>query len=311
FFNLLVRKLPRGQVSADHLLIPDRQALREQCVEFYDDFMIPNDIYHIGGAGLLVDGDQMGAIAIQRRRELGPWSDDELVKLGMLSEHFQRAFRIHREFTRLRTHEYAAYAMFDQLIIGLVLINASHQVTYSNPTAQSILGTHPALKIHNQRIFATKLEDRKRVNALIQDTIIGKNNDEESMLGGVLGLRHPDCSFPLLLLSMPVTELRNALRSTIDSASIALFISDPERTQPISPDALMETFDLTHAEAAVTIALANGLNPKEIAQSKNVSTDTVRSQLKSIFRKTGTGSQVELVRLLLTGPFGTFCIQVF
>jgi len=139
FIDLIVKKLPRGVVSADHLLVSSREELRNISTEFYDDFMIPNDLYHIGGAGLLLDGDRMAAIAIQRKKELGSWTDDELGKLSALTDHFQRAFRIHREFTRLRVQEYAVYAMFDQLVIGLILLDTTAKPVYSNPTAQLIL----------------------------------------------------------------------------------------------------------------------------------------------------------------------------
>jgi len=304
FIQLIAKDLPCGTVSADHLVVSSREELREKSTEFYDDFMIPNDIYHIGGAGLLVDGDRMAAIAIQRKKELGPWSDEELGKLAALTEHFQRAFRIHREFTRLRVQEYAVYAMFDQLIIGLILLDTNAKPVYTNPTAQSILETHPALKIHAGKLTTSKLDDAKKLASLVRNAV-DNNDSSETMRGGVLGLRHADSQLPLLLLAIPVSDLKVAFQSTVEGAHVALFISDPERSQPISADALVETFDLTRAEAGVTVSLINGLSPKEIADTKSVSMNTIRTQLKSIFRKTGTNSQTDLVRLLLTGLFGT------
>jgi len=304
FFELVVKKLPNGTVSADHLLVSSREELREISTEFYDDFMIPNDFYHIGGAGLLKDGDRMAAIAIQRKKEMGAWSDEELEKLSALTEHFQRAFRIHREFTRLRIQEYAVYAMFDQLVIGLILLDTNAKPVYTNPTAKSIIKTHPALKIQAGKLSTSKYDDAKKLASLISNAV-DNDDDIDTMRGGVLGLRHPDSTLPLLLLAIPVSDLKVAFESTVEGAHVALFISDPERSQPISAEALIETFDLTKAEAGVTVSLINGLSPKEIAHNKSVSTNTIRTQLKSIFRKTCTNSQADLVRLLLTGLFGT------
>lgn len=51
------------------------------------------------------------------------------------------------------------------------------------------------------------------------------------------------------------------------------------------------------------MALTNAMNIKEVGQAYGTSSNTVRSRLKAIFRKTGVGRQVDLVRLLLTGPF--------
>lgn len=303
FIQLIVKNLPRGTVSADHLVVSSRKELREIATEFYDDFMIPHDLYHIGGAGLLVDGDRMAAIAIQRSKALGSWTDKELEKLSLLTDHLQRAFRIHREFTRLRVHEYAVYAMLDQLVIGLVLLDKDSKPIYTNPTAQSILNEHPALKIINGKITTNNVEDTKRLDGMIKNAA-HYNENAEDIRGGVLGLNHRDTPLPLLLLATPVTDLKVTYQAPLEGACVALFISDPERSQLISTDALIEMYKLTKAEAGITVALANGMSLKEIAKAKNVIVDTVRSQLKSIFRKTNTSSQADLVRMLLSGLLG-------
>ena len=64
-------------------------------------------------------------------------------------------------------------------------------------------------------------------------------------------------------------------------------------------------FGLTRREARVASALATGLQLQEIAALHGVGMGTVRSQLKSIFVKTGTNRQPELVALLARLlPFG-------
>ncbi|HWC64065.1 MAG TPA: helix-turn-helix transcriptional regulator [Rhizomicrobium sp.] len=52
---------------------------------------------------------------------------------------------------------------------------------------------------------------------------------------------------------------------------------------------------LTPAESRVALALARGAKPADIAAAHGVTVSTVRSQLKAIFRKTGTCSQAQLV----------------
>jgi DNA-binding CsgD family transcriptional regulator len=48
----------------------------------------------------------------------------------------------------------------------------------------------------------------------------------------------------------------------------------------------------------VAVALSTGLTPNEIARHHGISMGTVRSQLKSIFVKTGTKRQPELIAVL-------------
>jgi DNA-binding CsgD family transcriptional regulator len=56
---------------------------------------------------------------------------------------------------------------------------------------------------------------------------------------------------------------------------------------------------VTPAESRVAAMLASGMNVREIAGACGVSVATVRSQLHSLFQKTGTRRQAELVCHLL------------
>jgi DNA-binding CsgD family transcriptional regulator len=62
---------------------------------------------------------------------------------------------------------------------------------------------------------------------------------------------------------------------------------------------LAKAFRLTPSEARLASIIARGVAPETAARELNVSRETVRNQLKSIFAKTGTHRQGELVALLL------------
>ena len=87
-----------------------------------------------------------------------------------------------------------------------------------------------------------------------------------------------------------------------EGAKVAVFISDPDLKHPISVDSLVSVYGLTRSEAQVAISLVNGHKIEEIAKSSNHSAHTIRSQLKSVFRKVGVSRQSDLVKMLLTGP---------
>jgi DNA-binding CsgD family transcriptional regulator len=71
---------------------------------------------------------------------------------------------------------------------------------------------------------------------------------------------------------------------------------------------LRDLFGLTPAECRVALLLADGKSPKEIAGTLCVTAHTMKSHLSSIFSKTSTSGQVQLMRLLtqlsLKVPFG-------
>jgi DNA-binding CsgD family transcriptional regulator len=65
------------------------------------------------------------------------------------------------------------------------------------------------------------------------------------------------------------------------------------------PAILAKTFGLTPSEAKLACIIARGAPPNIAAKELNISRETARNQLKSIFAKTDTHRQSELVALLL------------
>ncbi|MEZ5871925.1 MAG: alpha/beta fold hydrolase [Nitratireductor sp.] len=63
---------------------------------------------------------------------------------------------------------------------------------------------------------------------------------------------------------------------------------------------LADGFGVTSGEAMIVRDVTNGLSVEEIAEERGRSVHTVRTQLKSVFRKTGVQNQAELVRLAMS-----------
>ena len=58
-------------------------------------------------------------------------------------------------------------------------------------------------------------------------------------------------------------------------------------------------YGLTPAEAALLPLLLQGMTPREMADTRQVKMPTVRSQLASLYAKTGTRGQAELAQRVL------------
>lgn len=61
---------------------------------------------------------------------------------------------------------------------------------------------------------------------------------------------------------------------------------------------ILALFGLTASEAAVAAAVGAGQSLEDIAAARGVSVQTVRTQLKQIFAKTGTNRQSALAALI-------------
>jgi DNA-binding CsgD family transcriptional regulator len=108
-------------------------------------------------------------------------------------------------------------------------------------------------------------------------------------------------SYRLLLLPIPSV---GAVPLGISQPAVAIMIIDVETAVRPEPSALQELFSLTPAEIRVVSLLVEGQSLEEIAAELGISFETVRSHLRSVFSKTATNRQGELIALVLRSvPF--------
>jgi DNA-binding CsgD family transcriptional regulator/PAS domain-containing protein len=270
--------------------------------EFYLQWMKPHGIFHVGGAQVVDAKSHKAGIAILRDEMSGVWGDGEMRVVNELLPHLRRALNIHSEFTHLRLRQDALLQGLDRLVIGLILYDHDARPVYINPTARAIIEHHPALQLHDGNLFLTNPEDEKNLRRTISDT--AQIDPDDSWKQSVaIGITHPDIEAPLPILVTPMHAHMITSDLDYEGAKVAVFLSDPNLQQPISIENLVSVYGLTPSEAQVSISLANGHSIDEIARGSNHSAHTIRSQLKSVFRKTGVARQSELIKLLLTGPF--------
>lgn len=77
-----------------------------------------------------------------------------------------------------------------------------------------------------------------------------------------------------------------------------MLLWDPRRDIMPSGDLLRDGFGLTAAESATAIDLYEGLTPREMAEARERSINTVRTLLARVYEKCGVRRQAELVRVV-------------
>ena len=100
---------------------------------------------------------------------------------------------------------------------------------------------------------------------------------------------------PIVMRVLPVD---GAARSPFLGARAILILSGVEQGEAEQLAMLRQAFRLTPSEARIALWLAEGKSLEEAAHEMTVAQETARSHLKSIFRKTGTHRQGELVALV-------------
>ncbi|RYH68023.1 MAG: helix-turn-helix transcriptional regulator [Alcaligenaceae bacterium] len=94
-------------------------------------------------------------------------------------------------------------------------------------------------------------------------------------------------------------KLQGFTSNILADCQFVLVLIDPERRARPVETQLQVLFGLTIAEAKLAARLANGSALGIAASELGIAKETSRSQLRSIFRKTGTHRQAELVAILM------------
>jgi DNA-binding CsgD family transcriptional regulator/PAS domain-containing protein len=302
-FYLFYEKASIGTAAASDLLVPDRNELEARLGERYISMAQQTVFYHMAGGLLYEDENRIIGIGVVCPKEMGPMTEQQIVRLDMLVPHLQQAMIIQSEFSHLKEREKAMNANLNRLLIGLILFDKNLKPIYINPVAESILKYHPAIKLDNGKISASEHADTEKIHSALVKAISSATANYIDDASTSLGIKHHDGTTTLPVIISPVKGSVQDLKAVGRDALVAMCFSDPERSYPVEADKLTKIYNLTKSEAQVAISMANGLSPKEIAKINNVEISTIRSQLKAIYSKLGVNTQAELVKTLLTGPF--------
>jgi DNA-binding CsgD family transcriptional regulator/PAS domain-containing protein len=287
-------KLGRSFVRGEELY-PDALLRRST---FYNDFLKPFDVCQmacIGSAGALGTYD---ALSVYRGPNEDSFGDELIATLLMLVPHLHTAISVRRKLDQLQGNLNDVESAIDSLSIGVVLLRRDGTCLFINRAAQLILDRNDGLVLEHGALSAQAPGESSILRQLV-DSLTGRAVAVMPARNASLISRRK--GRPLHLLGTPFRQ--EALPGTTQATAM-IIVSDPENNPPVRTETLKLLFGLTTAEARLAVALANGNSLTETADRHMVRHETARKQLKSIFLKTHTNRQGELLRLLngLIGP---------
>jgi DNA-binding CsgD family transcriptional regulator len=218
------------------------------------------------------------------------FSGDGLDCIRGLIPHLDRALRLQMRLSAADLHATMASGALDYLTLGVVFINRAARPLWLNRRAKEILQHSKGLRLSSGGLAANSASETRALREQIAAAV-------SEGAHGVLAIGRGCDSRPLLLFAVPLKPNETSAE-TDNSACGAVFISDPDRIDGLSVDALRRAFDLTHREAQTAIAVTHGHGLQTAADSMGVAVTTARSQLQQAFAKTGTNSQAELAALV-------------
>lgn len=179
--------------------------------------------------------------------------------------------------------------------VGQAIVDAAARLIAADPVAEALAAAPGSGLAFSQRRVGLRAGGKD--TALDHCILACVRDPEAAPAGRELLVRPSEPGGPLLLVQ--VTPFVGAGKPPGAHRLACLRIEDlTARIEPAREARLRALFALTRREASLAIALAAGRSLAEHASARNVSLETVRSQLRGVFAKTDTSRQGELVALL-------------
>jgi DNA-binding response OmpR family regulator/DNA-binding CsgD family transcriptional regulator len=178
-------------------------------------------------------------------------------------------------------------AVLDQLGFGVIVISVTLKVTKVNTKAQEMMLEIPSLVIRQgdlQLLDASFYENFKTFTASAE-------------LAVTLLLREDGVSYAVFIRRV----------SNESFTGFTLFLLNPESGLELSDDLVSMFYGLTGLEVRIAKSIFAGMSIEDYCTKYFVSSNTAKTQLKSVFLKTGVHSQAELVGKMaaLANPLAT------
>jgi PAS domain-containing protein len=284
-------KLHTGWVEQSQEFLPDEVLLASP---YYNEFAIREGIFHQCGAIVTHEQTRNAVLTILRRRQAGQFRRPQLCLLRALLPHVQRATEIHYRLAAATRQRSQLETVIDHLPVAIVFVNEKGRVLFANQSATDLFREHQSLWVDKGFLTCCGIQLKGRLQAAIARaarTLEARDNYP----GEILKINRPAMGRPLAVTITPLPPRQGYLP---DGTTAAVFTSDPDRNGSTPEDLLRILFDLTPAESRLAATLFKGCSLDEACDTLGVTRNTSATQLKSIFSKTSTRRQSDLMRLM-------------
>jgi DNA-binding CsgD family transcriptional regulator len=282
-----------GQVANTPDLVPYDDFLQGR---FYQEWAQPQGWVDAAHVVLEKSATSCSYLAIVRDQATGMVDDEMRRRLQFIIPHIRRAILIGRTID-LKRYEAAAFAdTLGGLHAGVFLVDADGWIVHANIAAREMLRADEFFR-SGDRLVARD----EQVNRTLREIFAAASRGGDKIgaqgiavpLFGADGERYVAHALPLMS-----GERRRA--GFAYAATAALFVHKASLDTPSAMETMAKLYRLVPSELRVLAAVSELDRIAAVAEALGIAEATVKTHLQSLFAKTDTSRQIDLVKLVAT-----------
>lgn len=239
--------------------------------------------------------EDTGPVRVQFRRHGAPFTPLQVQMLSLLRRHLRTAYRLGVITRRDAFGCLASTQLTQTMTKGVLIVDTDRRIHWRNPAAADILARKDGLSEEKGQLHTGRTFETANLQTHVCHAAEGRN--------GVMLVARPHEKHPYGLAFAAVKASASLYPgATTDHAFVLITIKQMQRQIKLITERLGELFGFTPAEVRLGALLLDGYSLHEAAQIAAKALPTVKTQLRSMLKKTGAHSQTELINLLLSLP---------
>ena len=240
-------------------------------------------------------------LSMYRGASAEPFGETERMVHGLLVPHVSRAVGITYRLRDASFKSAATISALERLTNGVILLDELGRVIDANRSSRRAIemGDGLCLRKRGPGGSFSRGSSRRRRNEAAVRACLGTGALEVPNFSTSVLVPRDSGARPYALNFSPLPAA-NEFGVEGDAARGVVFVTDPEDPARVDPRILRTLYALTPAETELALCLSVGDTVTQAADHLGLKETTVRTQLRSLFTKTGTRRQAELVKLLVS-----------
>jgi DNA-binding CsgD family transcriptional regulator len=281
-----------GEPVATQDLIPYDELIQTRA---YKEWSRPQGLVDCAMALLDKSATNMSFLAVFRHERHGLIDDEARRRMRLVVPHFRRAVLIGKILDHQKAEAASLSDTLDGISAGMFLIDAAGRIIHANTAGHMMLSGANVLHAEGRRLI---LND-PHANQVLADTFATAGHGDAAV-----GIK--SVAVPLVARDgerhvahvLPLTSGVRRRAGTSYAAVAALFVHKAALDTPSPPEMIAKAYKLTPMELRVLLAIVEVGGVAEVAEALGIAETTVKTHLGRVFKKTDTGRQADLAKLV-------------